>query len=88
MTRRQALVLLNFSRTSVFNPQLPKEGGILWWSTRDAALLRALHTKVVKICAEVGLSEFCMMCEAKGPSAPSYWREMLGDHYGYLKKRS
>src|SRR5881296_3190235 len=85
MTRRQAFVILNFSRTSVFQPDLPGKGGILWWRTSDEALLMRLHRAVVEICAEVGFSEFSVMCEARGPSAPYYWREMLGTQYRFLK---
>jgi hypothetical protein len=88
MTRKQAYVIVNFSRTSVFNPEIAGQGGILYWRTGEAALLKVLHNQVIQICAEVGFSEFCVMCEARGPSAPFYWQEMLGDHYHYLKKHS
>ena len=47
-----------------------------------------IHKAVVQICAEVGFTEFSVMCEARGPSAPPYWREMLGEHYQFLKKHS
>ena len=88
MTRRQSFIVLNFLRTTVFQPQLPGQGGILWWRTSDESLLTSTHKMVVQICGEVGFSEFCVMCEARGPSAPYYWREMLGEHYRFLKRHS
>jgi hypothetical protein len=88
MTRRQALLVFNFSRTSVFNPELRGQGGVLWWRTRDETILTRLHVRCVQICDEVGFSEVCVMCEARGPSAPYYWQEMLGADYCHLKKHS
>ena len=66
MTRKQTFLFLNFSRTTVFSPSPPLQGGILWWNTKDEALLATLHKKVVDICAEVGFSEVHVMCESKG----------------------
>ena len=88
MTRRQLLLVFNLSRTSVFHPSFPKQGGILWWNTKDEGMLAKLHQLCVQICAEVGFSEFCVMCEARGPSAPPYWEEMLGENYRWLRKHS
>lgn len=88
MTRRQRTLIFNFSRTTVFDPRLPGQGGILKWNTSDEETLLMLHKACMKICSEVGFSEFCVMCEAKGPSAEPYWQEMLGPNYLYLRNRS
>jgi hypothetical protein len=88
MTRKQHRFFLNVSRTTVFDePEVPDKGAILFWKTSDEQLLRELHNTCVSICAEVGFTEFCTMAAARGPSAPPYWREMLGDQYRYLRKR-
>ena len=88
MTQKQAFLLFNFSRTSVFDPEAAGQGGVLWWRTRDETILTRVHRTCVQICAEVGFSEFSVMCEAHGPSAPLYWQEMLGADYQYLKRHS
>ena len=99
MTRKQGFLLFNFSHTSVFDQELSEEalkwrvswrrnfqGGILDWNTDDEAILAQLHRAIVGICAEVGYTEFCVMCQAKGADAPDYWREMLGENIRYLKR--
>lgn len=89
MTGKQAFLMFNFSRTSVFEPNNPGQGGVIGWRTREEAILTRLHNTCVEICNEVGFSEFCVMCEASGPSALLYWEEMLGPpDYSYLKKRA
>lgn len=101
MTRKQNFFLLNLSHTSVFDKDLHEkslkwrvswrrkfQGGILDWNTNDEAILTQLHWAIVGICAEVGYTEFCVMCQARGPDAPDYWREMLGEKTRYLKRHS
>jgi len=86
MTRRQRVLFANMSRTTVLCPDLPGQGGMLWWNTGDEAILALLHRKCVSVAQEVGFSEFCVMCAAHGPSAEPYWREMLGEDFRCLKR--
>jgi hypothetical protein len=99
MTRQQSFLFLKFSHTSVFDKDLYEkclkwrvpwrrkfQGGILDWNTNDEAILTQLHAAIIKICAEVGYTEFCVYCAAKGPDARDYWREMLGENIRYLKR--
>ncbi len=89
LTRSPRLLFFSLPRSKVFHPQLPFPSGILWWRAADSKfLLLGLHTATLRICSEVGLTEFCFMCHARGRAAQRYWHVMLGEHFTHLRWRS
>jgi hypothetical protein len=84
-TIRQVFLFINLSRTSVSHPKL-KNHAILWWNTTDETTLGKLHRTCMAICSEVGFTEVWCQCESKAPSAPVYWKEMLGNSFLFLRK--
>jgi hypothetical protein len=88
LTRNPRVLFVSLPRTKVFHPEHPAPWVILWWRTVDDPLLAELHHTCLRVCSEVGPSEFCLMCHARGPAAARYWREMLGDKFGHLRWRS
>ena len=87
LTRNPRLLFFRLPRSKVFHPQLPFPSAILWWHTVDDTLLASLHATTLRICSEVGLTEFCFMCHGRGRAARRYWKEMLGERSVHLRWR-
>jgi hypothetical protein len=87
LTRSPRVLFLSLPRSKIFHPQLPAPSALLWWRAVSNALLAELHDACLRVCAEVGLSEFCLMCHAGGLAARRYWKEMLGENLKYLRWR-
>jgi hypothetical protein len=88
LTRNPSLLFFHLPRSKVFHPDRQAPWGILWWRGVDDARLAELHAVCLRVCAEIGLTEFCAMCHTGGPAARRYWREMLGDTFEYLRWRT